>query len=181
MSSRALRFPPAATLSNSPRNIIQLPVQNFMPAQGEAFEITAPQAGAPAGGVPLPAVGTTAIVVSFTVPNGRNGFIRRIANVVVGGGFTDFSGGAVWQIILDLRDPTFLLGVNVVAPHFDNITASLGSASNPSTFDGLRIQEKQLVALVVKNVSIPVAGQIVGGRLGGSFYPIPLEPPNMVY
>ena len=158
---------PQAILSNFAQIIIpQLPVQNFMPAQGEPFEF--------ANYVPLPAIGASATVLQFTVPNGRNGFVRRIANVFVGGGFNEGSGNVVFQIFLDLPQ-------NIVAPNFDNIVASLGATNNPSTIDGLHITEGQTVALVVKNVSVVLAGQLVGGRLGGSFYPVSLEPATMAF
>jgi hypothetical protein len=144
----------------------QLPVQNFMPPGGKPFEFAA--------GVTIPAIGATATVVSFVVPKGQNGFIRRIANVFVGGGFTDFSGTIVWQILLDQTK-------NVVAPGFDNIVASLGAVSNPTNIDGIHIFEGATAALIVKNVSVVVSGQLIGGRLGGSFHPIPQEPPNLAF
>lgn len=144
----------------------QLPVQNFMAPSGKPFEFH--------GGVPLPAIGAQATVFSFQVPRGNNGFIRRIANVFVGGGFTDFSSAIIWQIFLDLPKGT-------VAPNFDNIIASMGSVSNPSQVDGIHIMELATVALVVKNISIAVAGQLVGGRLGGSFHSIREEPANIAF
>lgn len=143
-----------------------LPVQNFMPPSGKPFEAT--------GGVTLPAIGASAVVLQKTVPKGNNGYIRRIANVFVGGGFTDFSGGIVWQILIDLTKGT-------VAPDFDNIIASLGTASNPSTIDGIHVMEGSIFALIVKNISIVVSGQVVGGRLGGSFHSIPDEPPDLAF
>lgn len=144
----------------------QLPVQNFMPPGGKPFEFAA--------GVSLPAIGATATVVSFPVPKGQNGFIRRIANVFVGGGFTDFGGAVIWQILLDQVK-------NVVAPGFDNIVASLGAVSNPTNIDGIHIMENATVALIVKNISVVVSGQLIGGRLGGSFHPVPQEPPNLAF
>jgi hypothetical protein len=144
----------------------QLPVQNFMAPSGKPFEFH--------GGVTIPAIGASATVVSFVVPKGNNGFIRRIANVFVGSGFTDFSGAIVWQILLDQVK-------GIVAPGFDNIIASLGSVSNPSPIDGIHIFELNTVALVVKNVSVVVSGQLIGGRLGGSFHSIPHEPPNLAF
>jgi len=146
--------------------IPQLPVTNFMPAQGEDFEAHAY--------VALPAIGATAVVVSVLVPEGRHGFIKRIANVFVGGGFQEGQGGVIWQILQDANvGPA---ATPMVAPFFDNIVASLGSVSAPSTIDGIRIRESQLVQLIVKNVSIAVAGQVIGGRLGGYFYPVELDP-----
>lgn len=141
----------------------KLPVTNFMPAQGEDFEAH--------GYVPLPAIAASAVVVSVLVPEGRNGIIKRIANVFVGAGFQEGQGGVIWQILQDAN-----VAGNLVAPFFDNIVASLGSVSNPSTIDGIRIREAQLVQLIVKNVSIVVSGQLIGGRLGGYFYPVELDP-----
>jgi hypothetical protein len=144
----------------------QLPVQNFMAPGGKPFEF--------ANGITIPAIGASATVVQFTVPKGQNGFIRRIANVFVGGGFTDFSGAIIWKIFLNLTN-------GVVAPNFDNIIASLGSVSNPSTLDGIHVIEGNIVALQVTNVSVVVSGQLIGGRLGGSFHPIPQEPDNLAF
>jgi hypothetical protein len=152
-----------------PRIIIpELPVQNFMPASGKPFEL--------ASYVLLPNIGAQATVASGTVPKGQNGFIRRIANVFVGGGFQEGQGGVVWQILLDLTQ-----GGGIVAPNFDNIVASLGSVANPSVIDGIHITEGRNFALIVKNISVVVAGQFIGGRLGGSFYPINLEPPDIAF
>lgn len=151
---------PAQPLSE----IIRLPVTNFMPDRGVEFS--------KAAYVAIPAVGASAVVVQFRVPEGQNGMINRLANVFVGGGFTEGQGGIVWQVYQD-----FTPGGGVVAPDFDNIVASLGSVANPSTLNGIRIKENQLVTLLVKNVSIVVAGQFIGGRLGGFFYPVDLEPP----
>ncbi|MGH8135061.1 MAG: hypothetical protein ACRER4_01840, partial [Steroidobacteraceae bacterium] len=145
--------------------IPRLPVVNFMPPEGESFEFH--------GYVALPAIAATAVVFSFQVPIGRNGMIKRIANVFVGGGFQEGQGNVFWQIMADLKDASFGAGANnLVAPNYDNIVASLGSVAAPSEIDGIRIREGQVVALVVRNVAIIVAGQLVGGRLGGYFYPI---------
>lgn len=152
-------------------DIDQLPVTNFMPPTGRAFELH--------GYVALPAIGASAIVVSKRVEPGRNGMIRRIANEFVGGGFTAGTGSVIWQIFLDLQNPVAFTGL--VAPDFDRIVASLGSVNNPSNIDGIRVKENQLVALIVTNVSIVVAGQQIGGRLGGSWYPVDLEPPSMSF
>jgi hypothetical protein len=144
--------------------IPRLPVTNFMPAGGEDFEV--------ANYVPLPAIGTQAIVASVLIPEGRMAMVKRIGNVYVGGGFQEGQGGVVWQILLDGTNPTN----PVVAPFFDNILASLGGVSNPSAIDGIRVKEGNLLQLIVKNVSIAVAGQFIGGRLGGYFYDIALDP-----
>jgi hypothetical protein len=151
----------AAALSDL--EICRLPVTNFMPDRGVEFS--------KAAYIVIPAVGASAPVVQFPVPQGQNGIINLLANVFVGGGFTEGQGGIVWQVFQDFN-------ANVVATDFENIVASLGSVNNPSKLNGIRIKENQLVTLLVKNVSIVVAGQLIGGRLGGFFYPIDLEPPG---
>lgn len=149
-------------------DIAQFPVQNYMPAAGKPFENHAY--------VALPAIGASAIVVQFTVPKGQAGFIRRIANEFVGGAFNPGSGQVIWQILLNAG-----VGGGVVAPNFDNITASLGAVNNPSLIDGIHVHEGDNPALIIKNISVVVAGQVIGGRLGGSFYPNPLDPPDIAF
>jgi len=152
--------------------IAQLPLTNSMPPQGESFDV--------ASYIALPAVGSWVVVAKGTVPTGRNGYIKRLANVFVGGGFQEGQGGIIWQIMINLVDSSFGVGSqNQVAPFYDNILASLGSVAQPSDISGIRVREQQTYALVAKNVSIVVAGQFIGGRLGGYFYPKDLEPPNM--
>jgi len=140
--------------------IARLPLTNYIPPEGEEFT--------PAAYVALPAIGASAVIVQFLVPEGRNGIVNRFANVFVGGGFTEGSGGVVWQLFQDFT-------VGAVVPNFDNIVSSLGSVNNAKVLNGIRIKENQLVTLVVKNVSIVVSGQLVGGLLGGFTYPIDLE------
>jgi hypothetical protein len=161
---------PFSALGVLPQIVVpQLPVTNFMPAGGEDFEAHAY--------VLLPAIGAQAVVVSLSIPEGRMAMVKRIANVFVGGGFTEGQGGVVWQILLDGTNP-----INpVVAPFFDNIVASLGSVNSPSKIDGIRVKEGNLLQLIVKNVSIVVSGQLVGGRLGGYFYDIGLDPPDATF
>lgn len=150
----------------------RLPVTNFMPAEGEEFR--------PHAYVPLPAIGASAVVVQFTVPLGKNGIINRLANVFVGGGFQEGQGGVIWKLFSDFNTGNVGQG-GVVIPNFDNIVASLGSVSNPALLNGLRVKESNVVTLQVTNVNIVLAGQFIGGLLGGYFYPVDLEPPQMAF
>lgn len=118
--------------------------------------------------IPVPAIGATATVVQFQVPPGYNGIILSYANNFVGGGWTGGSGAIVWQI---LRDTAAIKGYN-------NIVDSLGSPAAPTRHpSGFRVFENQIIAIVVKNISIVVAGQLTGGRLLGYFYPTRYEDP----
>jgi hypothetical protein len=146
--------------------IVRLPVKNFMPPEGVPFR--------PANYVAIPAQGASAVVVKLLVPQGRNGIINQIANVFVGGGFQEGQGLITWQLWLD-GNPNPPL----VAPYFNNIVASLGSVANPAQLaGGIAVKENQLVELVVFNANPGVvpAGQLIGGLLGGYFYPKQLEP-----
>ena len=118
--------------------------------------------------VALPAIGTEANVISFQVPLGRNGVIQKVANNFVGGGWTEGSGAVLWRIQVDGAPPPG-------ASSYDSILASLGSPANPVQIAGFRIYENQVLTLVVRNVSIVVAGQLSGGRLCGYLYPRDME------
>jgi hypothetical protein len=148
----------------------RLPVSNYIPPEGEEFR--------PHAYVGLPAIGTSAVVVQFIVPAGKNGIINRLANVYVGGGFQEGQGGVIWKLFSDFNVGNTGSG-GIVIPNFDNIVASLGSVSNPAVLNGLRVKESNVVTLQVTNVSVVVAGQLIGGLLGGYFYPTDLEPPQM--
>jgi hypothetical protein len=150
--------------------VTQLPLSNFMPPQGVEFRYHAGQT--------IPAIGVTANVLQFTVPKGLNGIINRLANVVNGPGYADFAGTTSWQLFTDLTSGTLApnFGTGVPGASFGTLVASLGAIANPAILNGIRIRENQLVTLQFTNVSLVVAGQIVGGLLGGFFYPVSLEP-----
>jgi hypothetical protein len=148
--------------------IIRLPVNNFMPLEGEEFRFV--------NYITIPAQnGLQTVVVSFTVPQGRNGIINRLANVFVGGGFQEGQGLITWQLAMDDTNSTN----PIIVPNFDEINASLGTVYNPAILNGIRVKENQLVALTVENevAGVVPAGQLIGGLLGGYFYPVDLEPP----
>ena len=148
--------------------VSRLPVTNFMPAEGREFR--------PAAYVAIPAQGAQAVVVQFKVPQGYNGMINALANVFVGGGFQEGQGLIFWTLYLDYT-------TKVVAPNFNQILASLGAVSNPAKLNGIRVKENQLVTLAVNNTNPGVlpAGQLIGGLLGGFFYPVALEPPTISF
>lgn len=160
---------PALSLLGQQTNIARLPVSNFMPIEGEEFRfvnyITIPAAN-----------GVETVVVQFTVPQGRNGIINRIANVFVGGGFQEGQGLIDWALYQDFTP-------GILVPNFEVIVASLGTVYNPAILNGIRIKENQLVTLIVENEvgGIVPAGQQIGGLLGGYFYPVDLEPASLSF
>jgi hypothetical protein len=122
-----------------------------------------------AADIVIPAIGVESAIITFTVPKGQNGVLKTMANVLIGGGFTDGSGAIVWRI---LQNGQAVRGK-------ENILNSLGSVANPSQIGGggfIRILENDIVQLTVLNVSIPPAGQLVAGRLSGWLYPKGQDP-----
>lgn len=119
--------------------------------------------------IPLPAIGASAAVITRLVEPGFNGIIRAYANNFVGGGWTEGSGSVTWQILLD----------NAAVPGYDLIPASLGSPANPVYHPcGFRIMEAQTLILQVTNVSVVLAGQLIGGRFMGYYYPKEYDDPS---
>lgn len=124
-----------------------------MPPDGLAFDYTSY--------IALPVIAASGVVVTFTVPEGFHGVIKRVGNVIVGGGWTEGSGSLIWQILANAG----------VIRNYDNILASLGAVNNPAETAGILVYEQQLVVLQVSNVSLAAGGVQAGGRLSGWFYP----------
>jgi hypothetical protein len=131
------------------------------PPDAESFHL--------ASGIVIPAQdGAFHTVVTITCPPGRNGVLNQIANVVVGGAWSDFSGDAVWQLV---RNQSLVGAQTMAERNYQNILASLGLINAPAPISPIRLFENDVIALVIKNVALPVAGEEVGGLLGGYFYP----------
>jgi hypothetical protein len=146
----------------------RLPVVNYMPPEGREFRAAAY--------VGIPLQGATAVVVQIKVPQGFNGVINYFANVYVGGGFVEGAGFLTWTLYQDYQQ-------GVVAPGFNNILASLGSVPNPAHLNGIKIKENQLPTLTVSNAAVGIvpAGQLIGGLIGGYFYPVSQEPKTFTF
>jgi hypothetical protein len=140
-----------------------LPVENYPPPQAIPFN--------PATYVALPAIGATATILDVLVPAGMSAIVKRLGNNFVGGGFVDGSGNLVWQVLVN----------GVPARNFENIIASLGNPAVPSDIGFIRGKQQQHIKLTVKNVGVPVNGQLVGGRFSGWFYPNQYDLPDAWY
>jgi hypothetical protein len=144
---------PAATVARATR-----PPWIEEPGSGEPFNYV--------NYVALPAIAAQAVILDFTVPEGRNGAIKWIGNNFVGGGWVEGSGAVVWRI---LRDDGFI-------KNHENLLGSLGNPASPSETAPIRIFENERIRLVIDNVAVVVAAQLAGGRLSGWFYPRDEEP-----
>lgn len=121
--------------------------------------------------VAVPAIGASANIIDYTVPQGRNGIVNRIGCNFVGGGWVEGSGDVIWQILVDGTPPPG-------ASDYNQILASLGSPANPVQIAGFRIFENQHLTVAISNVAVVVAGQLAGARLLGYLYPRDLEDAN---
>jgi hypothetical protein len=122
------------------------------------------------GSVALPAA--TATVVSFTVPNGRNGRITGL-----GMDFQANGGAAFTQDVLPY-ELTFAILVNNQPAFYDlaSFNYLIGSVSVPFGLTGLLIKEAQTISLTVTNNAIAVGTQFVAAHFTGYFYGKQYEP-----
>lgn len=145
------------TLEQLRAQILGLPPWLFPPANAIAFNEV--------NYINLPPSGTTATILSFTVPDGMNGVIKWIGNNFVGAGWIEGSGSVIWRVAAD----------DAFVRNHENILASLGSPASPSETALIRILEHQTIQLQIDNISVVIAGQLVGGRLSGWYYPLSEE------
>lgn len=138
------------------------------PASAESFLFNS-------GVAVMPAIGAQITIVSFVVPRGRSGRIWRVANYsnLTGGiaRWVNGSGALVWQILKN----------GVPFKNFNNIVCAVGLVENGGSklSAGLALRANDNISLVVNNVSIPAAGQILAGLLGGYYYPQDLDPKTL--
>lgn len=116
------------------------------------------------GSVPLPAIGTQAVVVQRPIPYGRNSYLWKIAVDYVGGGFVEGQGGILYRVFRNAA-------LNRSVKGFATLTASMGTVSNPIEIPPAQLYENELLSIVVVNVSVVVAGQQIVGALVGWDYP----------
>lgn len=138
-------------------------------AQNPVNTIRKPWLDAPDGSVPfdyetvaaLPAIGASAVVVSFTVPDGYDGVINAYSWNFTGGGFTEGSGDLQAQVL------------NNGAPvrNYDNILVEKGSTAIPRPIAPLRIYSGRTYSLIINHIANNLlTGNIVGSFVG-YFYP----------
>lgn len=103
-------------------------------------------------GIDLPAVGISAIVLSYLVPDGYDGVIKYISNNVNFGGFVQFSGDIVWRLLINKRP----------VRNFSNVLATKGTIEQGRAISPLRIYSGNLVEWEVTHVANGVlAGQVI--------------------
>lgn len=134
--------------------------------------------GASTGAVALPAIGSTATILQFRVPRGRNGRITHFGIDFVTNGGAAFTVGVlpVQLTFSFFRD--FSQGTKgQLFPGYEMFSFLPGSTIQPIAFvDGLMMVENQLVTLQVTNASVAVTTQFLCARVVGYYYPKLREP-----
>jgi hypothetical protein len=120
------------------------------------------------GSVALPAIGTSATILSFEVPDGYNGRIFQIAWDFVANGAT--TTGLFTQGVVPAQLTATIEIDGTPVPDYTASGFQWGFVDSPTGIAGIMLTENQTVTLLVTNVSVVVAAQFVEGRLGGYFY-----------
>lgn len=114
------------------------------------------------GSIAHPNVGTgDQAILTFVVPPGHDGVIKRLSCNFSGPGFVQGSGTLVWRILAN----------QAAIKGYDNILTELGDVKTPRSTDGILIYEAQTIELVVNNVNLAVGGAFDLGSLAGYFWP----------
>lgn len=129
----------------------------IMPANGVPFR----QAAA----IDTPAAGSTATIVSYTVPQGFQATVRALAVVYEDALFVQGAGDLTWRLAID----------NAYAQGYDSITTSIGSPANPAEIQGaIRVASGQTIEIEVDHAassSLPAGGTKCIAVIAGWLYP----------
>ena len=138
-------------------------------AQQPTTTVRRPWLEAPEGAVPfdpqisiaLPGVGTTATIVTLTVPDGYDGVINAYSWNFTGGGFVQGSGDLVVQVLRN----------GAAVRNYDNILVEKGSIQQPRNISPLRIYSGQVISLVINHAANALLNGNIIGCFSGYFYP----------
>ncbi len=131
---------------------------NFPDAESDWFDLY--PAAFPA--YPLPGAGPID-VLSFTVPTGSDGVIKKLAIVHIGGGVIDGTGNVVWRVLVN----------GAAVRGYQDATSQVGAYSQPlDTF--IPVYENDLVQITAEvpagQPAMPV-GDTTAARAMGYFFP----------
>lgn len=108
-----------------------------------------------------PAAGATAIILTFTVPQGFDGVIKRISHNTAFGGFVNGSGDIRWRILVG----------GVAARNYNNMLSEMGSQQIPRNIAGIRVFNGQVVQYQVTHLANAALNGNIVATVGGWFYP----------
>lgn len=137
----------------------QLPPWVEMPEKGKPFEEV--------GSINLPPVNPAVeeTILTFKVPDGLDGVIKRYSCNFGGGGFVQMSGDLIWRIYVDTQ----------VVENFVNILNERGTMQNPKDLTGgLRIFSGQTISLRITHAANNTLSTFskVSGSFEGWYYDI---------
>ncbi len=114
------------------------------------------------GVVAMPAAPNgVATILTFTVPSGYDGVIKRLSHNATGGGFVQGSGDLSWMITLDGRP----------VKNYSNMLTELGTTQIPRFTDGIQIYSNQVVSYIITHIAnVALAGSSIA-TLAGYYYP----------
>lgn len=150
-------------------------VSNLVPGKhsDRANPLTAPWIAMGDGGFPLanPAViPTPAItggppytwtdILNYSIPNGFDGVIKRIAHNYNGAGFVQGSGTLIWRMLINSQ----------AVRNYDNILVYYGDNVTGYT-DGIRLRSGDIFQYQVTNVGLAGAATQIFAFTGGWYYP----------
>ncbi len=98
-------------------------------------------------------------ILSFGVPQGYDGVIKRYHCFFTGGGFV--AGDIIWKIKAD----------NTPIKNFDNITTNRGNDTSPREVDAIRIYSGQVISFTVQHLNNVALNGDVTASLAGYLYP----------
>lgn len=128
-----------------------------MPANGVPFRV--------AQAIETPADGSSAVNVSYTVPQGYQATIRALAVSYTEAMFLEGEGMLTWRLSID----------GAYAQGYDAITTTIGSPSNPAEIQGaIRVGSGQTVEIEVDHATgsaLPAGGTKCIAVLAGWLYP----------
>jgi len=129
------------------------------------------------GAVALPAIGASATILSFRIPQGRNAKITALGIDYVQNGGAAFTQGTLPAPL------TFAIGVagSQMFADYESFNFSPGAVSSPIPISGLMAKENQTVFVRVTNNNIVVTTQFIAARVQGYSYSKNLEPTLLSY
>jgi hypothetical protein len=132
------------------------------------------------GSVALPAIGATAIILQFTVAQGRFGRVDSLGiDFVANGGVAFVPGVVPATLLFSITADTVTPGAGGAAgafPDYGQFSFLPGTVIRPTPIAGLMLLEGQTITVTVTNVSLAVTTQFVAARLKGYWYPKRRQP-----
>lgn len=114
------------------------------------------------GSVAMPAIGNTATILTFNVPQGYDGTVKRMSINYNGPGFTNDSGDVIFSVTTD----------DSPMRNYERLTRELGTEQFPRQINGFRVYSGQVIAITVTHVANITLAESILATIAGYFYPV---------